>query len=176
MARRVLWHPPSDTASRLALAAVGLQHRAGTRPQPPTSPVHAAARDAEPAPPFLSLGTPRPTAPQPAEERQARGASPAPKSAAALPPKLDLQAQSIAIPVTEPFGPTGLEVRIRDETGTRELLQRFTAPTRDGAVVAQLPAGWLTLGGRWDVEVRTPGSETQAARHFTVDVPRRLRD
>ena len=101
---------------------------------------------------------------------------PALKSAAAPPPKLDLQAQSIAIPVTEPFGPTGLEVRIRDETGTRELLQRFTAPTRDGAVVAQLPAGWLTLGGRWDVEVRSPGSETQPARHFTVDVPRRLRD
>ena len=36
------------------------------------------------------------------------------QSAAAPPPKLDLHAQSIAIPVTEPFGPTGLEVRIRD--------------------------------------------------------------
>jgi anti-sigma factor RsiW len=174
--RRVLWHPAVGYGVALvALAAVGLQHRAGTGP-PPTIRVHEATQGTEPAPSFLSRGTPRPTAPEPAEERQAGGASPALRSAAAPPPKLDLHAQSIAIPVTGPFGPTGLEVRIRDETGTRELLQRFAAPTRDGAVVAQLPAGWLTLGGRWDVEVRTPGSETQPARHFTVDVPRRLRD
>jgi len=173
---RVLWHPAVGYGVALvALAAVGLQHRAANVP-PPTSPVHEAARDMETAPSFGSLAPPPPAAPAPTEERQAGGASPALKRAAAPPPTLDLHAQSIAIPVTEPFGPTGLEVRIRDETGTRELLQSFAAPTRDGAVVAQLPAGWLTLGGRWDVEVRTPGSRTQPARHFTVDVPRRLRD
>jgi anti-sigma factor RsiW len=173
---RVLWHPAVGYGVALvALAAVGLQHRAASVP-PPTSPVHEAARDIETAPSFGSLVPSPPAASAPREERQAGGASPALKTAAAPPPTLDLHAQSIAIPVTEPFGPTGLEVRIRDETGTRELLQRFAAPTRDGAVVAQLPAGWLTLGGRWDVEVRTPGSETQPARHFTVDVPRRLRD
>jgi hypothetical protein len=147
---RVLWHPAVGYGVALVtLAAVGLQHRAGTTPPP---------------------------APPPAEEPQARGTSPAPARAPSGPPTLDLPSQSIAIPVTEPFGAAGLEVRIRDQTGTRELLQRFTAPTRDGAVVAQLPAGWLALGGRWDVEVRTPGSATQAERHFTVDVPRRLRD
>jgi anti-sigma factor RsiW len=173
---RVLWHPAVGYGVALvALAAVGLQHRAAIGP-PPTSPVHEAARDMETAPSFGSIAPPPPAASAPTEERQAGGASPALKRAAAPPPTLDLHAQSIAIPVTEPFGPTGLEVRIRDETGTRELLQRFAAPTRDGAVVAQLPAGWLTLGGRWDVEVRTPGSGTQPARHFTVDVPRRLRD
>lgn len=171
--RRVLWRPAVGYGVALvALAAVGLQHRTGIEP-PPTIRVHEAARDTEPAARLQSIAPP---APAPAEERQAGRASPALKNAAAPPPKLDLRAQSIAIPVTEPFGPTGLEVRIRDETGTRELLQRFAAPTRDGAVVAQLPAGWLMLGGRWDVEVRTPGSATQPARHFTVDVPRRLRD
>jgi hypothetical protein len=67
-------------------------------------------------------------------------------------------------------------VRIRDEAGKRELLQRFDAPTREGVVVAQLPTAWLALGGAWEIELRAPGAATSPVQRFTVQVPRRLRD
>jgi hypothetical protein len=118
---------------------------------------------------------------EPSEDSRAAGAPPAAESP--VPPlpsrgaTLDLRSQSIAIPLQEPIPPAGLEVRIRDETGTREVVQRFDAPTRGGVVVAQLPAGWLALGGRWDVEVRPSGAAAAPpARRFTIDVPRRIRD
>jgi hypothetical protein len=112
-----------------------------------------------------------------------RTAGPSPVAESAAPPlrshgaTLDLRSQSIAIPIQEPIPAAGLEVRVRDETGTREVVQRFDAPTREGVVVAQLPAGWLALGGRWDVDVRPSGAAAAPpARRFTIEVPRRIRD
>jgi hypothetical protein len=124
----------------------------------------------------------RDAAREPAEDPSEAGGAPAAKSAppTLLPgraPTLDLRSQSITIPLPQALGTaSGLEVRIRDEAGKRELLQRFDAPTREGVVVAQLPTGWLALGGTWEVELRTPGAATSPVERFTVQVPHRLRD
>ena len=159
---RMLWHPAVAYGIALLVIAAAVLPRRGEIVAPP----RPAAREAAPPPD---------AARQPAEDSRATRAAPGPPPVRA--PTLDLHSQSITIPLPQALGtPAGLEVRIRDETGKRELLQRFDAPTREGVVVAQLPAGWLALGGTWEVELRTPGAATPPMQRFTVQVPRRLRD
>jgi hypothetical protein len=171
----MLWHPAvAYGVALLVLAFVVIQRRGEV-----ASPVQPAARDVAPrvatAPPSESAAPPPDAARELAEE------SPAAKSAPTLlpghAPTLDLRSQSITIPLPQALGTaSGLEVRIRDEAGKRELFQRFDAPTREGVVVAQLPTGWLALGGAWEVELHAPGAATSPVQRFTVQVPRRLRD
>ena len=148
---RMLWHPAvAYGIALLVLASAVLQRRGEV-----ATPAQPAAREATPP---------------------ASGSAP-PTLAPGPPPTLDLRSQSITIPLPQAFGAAaGLEVRIRDETGKRELLQRFDAPTREGVVVAQLPAGWLALGGTWEVELRSIGPATSPVQRSTVQVPHRLRD
>ena len=156
---RLLWHPAvAYGVALLAVTSEVLLRRAEV--VSPPSGIHEAAEDSRAAGAPPAAETPVPPRPLPS-----RGAT------------LDLRSQSIAIPLQDPIPAAGLEVRIRDETGTREVVQRFDTPTREGVVVAQLPAGWLALGGRWDVEVHPSGAApAPPARRFTVEVPRRIRD
>jgi hypothetical protein len=183
---RMLWHPAvAYGVALLVVASAVLQRRGEVTPA-----VRVAAREAAPplAAPRLELAVPPPEAArEPGEDSRGAGAAPAAKSSqptsappTLLPgraPTLDLRSQSITIPLPPALGTaSGLEVRIRDEAGKRELLQRFDAPTREGVVVAQLPTGWLALGGAWEVELRAPGVATSPVQRFTVQVPHRLRD
>ena len=169
----MLWHPAVAYGIALLVLAFAAFQRRGEV----VSSVEPAAR--APAPPVASA--PRLESPDavrgPTEESPPAATNTPPTLLPGRAPILDLRSQSITIPVPQALGTaSGLEVRIRDQAGKRELLQRFDAPTREGVVVAQLPTGWLALGGAWQVELRTPGAATSAVQRFTVQVPRRLRD
>src|SRR5262245_29394372 len=183
---RMLWHPAvAYGVALLVVAAAVLQRRGEVAP-----PVPLAAREA--APPIVTAPRSEFAAPPDAawelrEDSRAAGGAPTAKSSqptspppTLLPgrsPTLDLRSQSITIPLPPALGAaSGLEVRIRDQAGKRELLQRFDAPTREGVVVAQLPTSWLALGGAWEVELRAPGVATSPVQRFTVQVPHKLRD
>jgi hypothetical protein len=166
----MLWHPAvAYGIALLVLVSAVLQRRGELASLP-------AAREA--APPVATAPRPEPAAETPAagSPPEAKGA-PSSTPLPGRPPTLDLRSQSITIPLPQALGAaSGLEVRIRDEAGKRELLQRFDAPTREGVVVAQLPTAWLALGGAWEIELRAPGAATSPVQRFTVQVPRRLRD
>src|SRR5262249_61729133 len=119
--------PPPVAYGRapLVLVPAGLQRRGELAPRPAAGEAVRADAVRQPA------AEPPPVGGAPA----AKGAPPVAPATfpPGRPPTFDLRSQSITIPLPQALGAaSGLEVRIRDQAGKRELLQRVDAPAPGG--------------------------------------------
>jgi hypothetical protein len=159
----LLRHPAFAYAVALLVVAGALIERrrdVGTS-RPPAVASRDVAPRAEPSPP----PAPKALAERGAPAQQIAGAPAEAKraaSAAAASPTVDVRARTLTVPVPEAARRTsGLEIRVRDAAGARELRE---------PVDLQLPAGWLAAGDTWAVELAAAGAAAPIQR-FTVRVP-----